>query len=189
MVTCEQFLDAREEGRPVAIRIVNVGERPILLDSPCSSTDFLALATRSGWTWPAGHCVSTCEGEFASGCSVCGPCVSAMYDVVMPGAFLEVEWPGILYEHVTPPQECFPFGSCGDGCPRARVDFAEAIAVDVEAIAYDDCAAQETDPSVCTCAEAQTCQTHGSVPIAPTLSNAVAYEPGAPGPIIIEIRG
>ena len=190
-IACEAFHDEAAEGTPVEIEIRNVGTETVLLDAPCFNHDYLGLGTPSGWRWPGGFCSGTCQSVFVDGCFVCDGCASASYTVVMPGASVTVTWDGILFADVAPPEECFEFGSCGDTCPRARLPTAEIVTATVRAITHADCVAMEVDPTVCDCADPllETCENYGSTYIEPTIMGTATYEPGAPGPIVVELAG
>ena len=187
-VTCEQFNDEGREGTPLTIVIANDGNEPVILDNPCFNTDYLDMETPSGWYWPSGFCSSTCEAQFLDGCFVCDGCAVAAYTVVMPGGTVEVTWPGVLYESVTPPAECFAVGACQPDCPRRRIEITEVVMANVNAISYDLCVTtNEEDPSVCSCADTKvlSCETSG-YEFTPTDRTATAiYEPGMAGPITI----
>jgi hypothetical protein len=188
---CDPFADASEPGTPITIEIVNVGDDPVLLDSPCPGFAYLALTTASGWEWPGGFCEHTCEERFSFGCGACGPCPETSYTVVMPGRAAQVEWPGHLYALARPPETCFYETSCTDACPQRRVDLFERIDIAVVAVSYEDCVGTEGDASVCSCADADatTCMRSGTQRIEPSLEGTAIYEPSAPGPIVVEIDG
>lgn len=190
-LSCESFHDEAAEGAPVEIQIRNVGTETLLLDAPCFNTDYLSLQTASGWRWPGGSCTGTCQTVFADGCFVCDGCASALYTVLPPGSTLSVTWNGILYADVAAPTECFPYGACNDTCPQKRLPRAEAVIASIVAISHADCIALEPDPSVCDCADpsGEPCENFGTTYIAPTVSGMAVWEPGASGPMVIELSG
>jgi hypothetical protein len=185
---CEQFNDEGREGTPVTVVIANDGNDPVILDNSCFNTDYLDMETPSGWYWPSGFCSSTCEAQFIDGCFVCDGCAVAAYTVVMPGGTIEVTWPGVLFETVTPPAECFAQGSCAPDCPRRRIELAEIVMATANAISYDACViANDEDPSVCSCddTKALSCETNGFEYSPPNRTATAIYEPGMAGPITI----
>jgi hypothetical protein len=191
-IQCDAFADETASSGPVIVEIRNVGGQAVLLNDPCSFREYIRLSTSDDVSWPGGFCQQTCETEFGSGCVDCGACAEASYVLVFPGGTLSFEWPGVLFERVAPPAECFEFGPCAPSCLQARTPVRDVVAVEVQAIRVDDCLDSEPEPDVaCTCEPGPEgwCETYGSALIDPTVLATGEYVTGSPGPIVIEISG
>lgn len=175
------------DGEPVTIRFVNGGERPIVLEARCFPFDYLDVRTDADWQWPAPGCGLTCADVFALGCPFCVPCASGSNTVVMPGGSVETTWPGVLFEPVTPPNECYAMEPCVGGCWRARIEIADVVSATATAISHDACIASAPDPSACSCddTKALTCETEALGFPGRDLERTALCEPGTPGPIEI----
>lgn len=175
---------------PIEIR--NVGAQPLLLNQPCEAREFVRVSNDEDWTWPGDFCAATCQAQFTEGCWVCGPCFEAYYIVVAPGASLEVDWGGVLFERATPPQACFESGSCGDSCQRARTYAGDALSVAVTAITEADCLAGEPDPELsCGCEPGPEgwCMTQGQAFIEPTIDVVTQFDRGPGQALLVELSG
>jgi hypothetical protein len=189
-ISCEEFGDEAREGPAQVIEILNVGDAPILLDSPCFNYDYLELDTSTGGRWPGGFCATTCEEAFRFGCFDCDGCAQSSYTVVNPGQRVEVSWPGVLFQEVTPPVECWQTDPCEPTCSRLRLpEREEEITVSVAAITHADCIAAEPDPSVCDCPAPGRCESYGQTSVEPTLFATATFDAGSSGPIVLELDG
>ncbi|MEM6996472.1 MAG: hypothetical protein AAF721_38565 [Myxococcota bacterium] len=116
----------------------------------------------------------------------------AAYTVLPPGATLVVEWIGVVFEEVTPPEACFEFGTCAPTCPMARVPGNETLTMTVEAIAESDCLDNDPEPdSSCSCRPGPEgwCQTSGQVAIEPTLQASGEFMLGSGEAFVLELGG
>jgi len=185
---CEDYAN-EEASSPVPMVIVNDTDGFLMLEVNCG-LDFLEMADEMGGTYPGDFCSMSCEDEFEFGCIVCDGCATDSYHMVAPGETYELEWPGYLYEHVSPPRDCFSEEFCSESCQVVRGGEARGmITARVTAVLQADCEADAEDPATCICGADRDCDFHYAPPSGgafATTTVETSFTADTPSPVLIE---
>lgn len=185
---CESYVDEADSAS-VPLVVVNGTDGFLMLEVNCG-LDYLRMDDEMGGTYPGDFCSTTCEDEFEFGCIVCEGCATDSYRMVAPGETHELQWPGRMYERLSPPRACFSAEACGESCQVVRSGEGRGtITAQVTAVLQADCEALADDPTNCICDAEEDCgfqNVSSSREVFPTTTVETSFSADVSGAVLIE---